>query len=47
MQALSAKPVLRLWTRVLGWVLVRGFKFGYHNKETVLLTIDTYYGSLN
>ena len=26
--------------------LVRGFKLSYHNKETLLSTIDPYYGDL-
>ena len=30
-----------------GWVLVRGFNLSYHNKETILSTIDPYYCSLN
>ena len=30
------------------WVLVKGFNVSYHNKETVLCTIDPYsYGNLN
>ena len=29
------------------WVLVRGFNLSYHKKETILFTIDPYYGNLN
>ena len=29
------------------WALVRGFNLNYHNKETILFTIDLYYGNLN
>ena len=29
------------------WVLAKGFNLSYHNKETILLTIDPYYGNLN
>ena len=29
------------------WVPVRGFRLSYHNKETILLTIDPCYGNLN
>ena len=29
------------------WVPVRGFSLSYHNKETILLTIDPCYGNLN
>ena len=29
------------------WVLVKGLNNSYHNKETVLYTIDPYYGKLN
>ena len=31
----------------LNWVLVKGFNFSYHNKETILFTFDSYYGNLN
>ena len=31
----------------LVWVLVKGFSLSYHNKETILFTIDPHYGSLN
>ena len=31
----------------LYWVLVRGFHLSYHHKETILFTIDPYYGNLN
>ena len=26
---------------------VNGFNLSYHNKETILITIDPYYGNLN
>ena len=29
------------------WVLAKGFNLRYHHKETILFTIDTYYGNLN
>ena len=29
------------------WVLVKGFKLGYHTKETILFTIDPYHENLN
>ena len=29
------------------WVLVWGFIFRYHNKETLLSTVDPHYRSLN
>ena len=29
------------------WVLVKGFNLNYHNKETVLFTIDPHYDNLN
>ena len=29
------------------WALVKGFKRSYHNMETILFTIDLYYGNLN
>ena len=29
------------------WVLVKGFNLSYYNKETILFTIDPYYGNLN
>ena len=29
------------------WVLVIGFNLSYQNKETILFTIDLYYGNLN
>ena len=29
------------------WILVKGFKLSYDNKETILFTIDPYYGNLN
>ena len=29
------------------WVLVKGFNLSYHNKETILFTIDPHYGNLN
>ena len=28
------------------WVLVKGFNLSYHDKETILFTIDPYYGNL-
>ena len=28
------------------WVLVQGFNVSYHNEETILFTIDPYYGNL-
>ena len=31
----------------LVWVLVRGFNFSYHNKETIVFSIDPYYGNLS
>ena len=31
----------------LNWALVRGFSLSYHNRETLLLTIDPYCGNLN
>ena len=29
------------------WVLVKGLNLSYHNKETILFTIDPYCGNLN
>ena len=29
------------------WVLVKGFDLSYYNQETMLFTIDPYYGNLN
>ena len=29
------------------WVLVKEFNLSYHNKETILFTIDPQYGNLN
>ena len=31
----------------LYWVLVRGFNLSYHNKDTILFTVDPHYGNLN
>ena len=31
---------------VASWVLVEEFNLSYHNKETILCTIDPYYGNL-
>ena len=28
------------------WVIVKGFNLSYHSKETLLSTIDPYYGNL-
>ena len=36
-----------LWRGLITWVLVKGFHLSYHKKETVLFTIDPYYGNLN
>ena len=32
---------------LLDWVLVKGFSLSYHNKETMLFTLDPHYGTLN
>ena len=29
------------------WVIVKGFNLSYQNRETILFTIDPYYGNLN
>ena len=31
----------------IGWALVKGFHLSYHNKETIVFTIDPQYGNLN
>ena len=40
--------VYGLGLRVLGyWVRVQGFKLSYHDKETILLTLEPNYGNSN
>ena len=29
------------------WVLVKELSLSYHNKKTILFTVNTYYGNLN
>ena len=31
----------------MSWGLVKGLNLSYYNKETILFTIDPYYGNLN
>ena len=51
---MSSRLVLTSWieekhglTRLFTWVLVEGCSLSYHNKETILLTIDPYCGNIN
>ena len=31
---------------MLSWALVKGFNVSYQNKETILFSVDPYYGNL-
>ena len=39
--------LVRETVRNANTALVRGFNLSYHNKETILFTLDPHYGNLN